>query len=144
MGVHLQASPHLIRLMNPEDQAHYGELTAEFYSKHPEYAPVTPPPKTDKLERDEQRQFGNWCLLHNLPFVWHATHKRSSANLGVPDFIVGVAGKVLFIEFKRDYTCQLSKDQQEFAEKCLAQGLVYKIVYSCGEAIKLVEEADSL
>jgi hypothetical protein len=132
--------------MSLEDQAKFApqSLSSEFYERHPEYAPVTPPPKTDKLERDEQRQFVNWCLLHRLPFVWHGTHKRSSANLGVPDFVVGVNGKVLFIEFKRDHGYQLSAEQQAWCELCLAQGLPYRVVYSSGEAIKLVEEADSL
>jgi len=155
MGIHLQSNPHLVRLMSPEDQARYaygpsgkvayGDLTKEFYERHPEMAPpVVPPPKTDKLERDEQRQFVNWCLLHRLPFVWHGTHKRSSANLGVPDFVVGVAGQVLFIEFKRDYSAELSADQQAWADLALAQRLTYKIVYSCADAIRLVEDADRL
>jgi hypothetical protein len=133
--------------MNPEDQMRYGGMppSEEFYARHPEMAPpVVPPMKTDRLERDEQRQFCNWCLLHSLPFVWHGTHKRSSANLGVPDFLVGIAGTWLCLEFKRDYACQLTKEQEEFCERCLAQGLVYKIVYNCAEAIKAVEEADSL
>jgi len=135
--------------MSPEDQAKFGSLTEEFYSRHPEMNPVVPPPKTDKLERDEQRSFANQLLLWNsqgrkIPFVWHSTAHRSKASPGTPDFIVGIAGKVLFIEFKRDYSCQLSPDQQEFCENCLAQQLIFKVVYSAGEAIKLVEEFDRL
>jgi hypothetical protein len=105
---------------------------------------VVPPAKTDRLEKDEQKQFVSWCMLHNLPYVWHGTHKRSSANLGVPDFIVGVNRQTFYLEFKRDFSCALTKEQQQFAECCLEQGLFYRVVYSCGEAIKLIEAADSL
>jgi hypothetical protein len=131
--------------MSPEDQEHYKDISSEFYAKHPDMAPpVVPPMKTDKREKDEQHQFVNYCLLHNLPFVWHGTHKRSTANLGVPDFLVGIAGKWLCLEFKRDYSCELSKEQQEFCERCLAQGLEFHVVYGCAEAIKLIEQADAL
>ena len=159
MGIHLQSNPQLVRLMSPEDQARYAygpngkipysNLTEEFYAKHPEYAPVVPPPKTDKLEREEQRHFANQLLLWNsqgrkIPWIWHSTAHRSKATPGTPDFLVGIAGKWLSIEFKRDYSCRLSDDQVEFCEACLAQKLEYHIVYSADAAIKLVEEADTL
>jgi hypothetical protein len=150
MGVHLPASPHLIRLMSPEDQAKLGgTLSSDFYERHPEYAPVSPPPKTDKSERKEQGCFANWLLLQNsqgrqIPFVWHATNTRSKATPGTPDFLVGINGKWLCIEFKRDYSCQLSTEQQAFCENCLAQNLAFAVVYSAEEAIKLVEENDRL
>lgn len=138
--------------MSPEDQQKYGGVQSpseDFYARHPEYSPVVPPSKTDRLERDEQRQFANQLLLWNsegrkIPFIWHSTAHRSKATPGTPDFLVGIAGQWLAIEFKRDYSCQLSAEQQTFCENCLAQGLAYHVVYSAAEAAKLIAEADSL
>ena len=151
MGWNRDDAKKVAHLMDPKDQAEFAPetLTEEFYKRHPEMAPVVPPPKTDRLERDEQRQFANQLLLWNsegrrIPFVWHSTAHRSKATPGTPDFMVGINGVWLCIEFKRDYSCQLSVDQQEFCENCYAQRLVYKVVYNCAEAIKLVEEADHL
>jgi len=151
MGWTVDAAKKVAHLMNPRDQAQIAPetLTSEFYARHPEYAPVSPPPKTDRLERDEQREFASWLLLQNskgrqIPFVWHSTAHRSKATPGTPDFLVGIAGTWLCIEFKRDYTCELSPDQQEFCERCLAQRLAFHVVYGAAEAIKLVEQTDSL
>jgi hypothetical protein len=151
VGINLNEAAKLAHLMSPEDQARFGSkpLSSDFYERHPEYNPVVPPPKTDKLERDEQRQFANQLLLWNsqgrkIPFVWHSTAHRSKATPGTPDFLVGINRTWLCIEFKRDYSYKLSAEQQEFCECCLAQGLVFKVVYSADEAIKLVEQYDSL
>src|SRR6267142_5808432 len=124
--------PALVRLMSLEDQTLYGGLYG-----HPRDESV-PPMKTDKLERDEQRQFASYCLLHQLPFSWHATNARTKATPGTPDFWCGVRGVGLWIEFKRDYTCHLSKAQEDFARLLKAQGLQLHVVYSCNEAMMLV------
>jgi hypothetical protein len=103
-----------------------------------------PQPKTDKAERDEQKQFANYCLLNGYPFVWHGTHKRSTGTVGCPDFIVGINGSVVYIEFKRDYTCKLSSDQEDFGHKLEAQGLRLYVVYSSLEAIELLKYFDRI
>src|SRR5260370_42598395 len=108
--------PNIKRWMSPEDQNRYGHFV------HPRNE-VVPPPKTDKLERDEQRQFANWCHLNSYPVVWHATNARTKSTPGTPDFILAVNRVTLWLEFKRDYSCQLSTDQEEFARLLKAQGV---------------------
>jgi hypothetical protein len=100
--------------------------------------------KTDKLEREEQRQFASYCLLHQYPFSWHATNVRSKATPGTPDFWVGVNRVGLWIEFKRDYSSKLSQEQENFARLLEAQGMKLYVVYSCNEAIELVSSFDSV
>lgn len=122
-------------MANPADQQRYGDP-----GFHPPDDPH-PPAKTDKLERDEQRSFVNWCLLKDYAFCWHSTHKRSTANLGVPDFIVGLNTTTLWIEFKRVGE-KLSKDQEEFKERLMRQGIVLYVVHSAQEAIALTTQFD--
>lgn len=135
MTIRLANAPHLVKLMGPEDQRSFGP------GIHPADE-VHPPAKTDKLERAEQKQFANYCLLHDYPFSWHKTNVRSTATPGTPDFWVGVNRGSLWIEFKRDYSCTLSKAQEDFGKKLEAQGFALYIVYSSAEAIELVKYFD--
>jgi hypothetical protein len=135
MRIRLADAPHMVALMSPEDQRKYGP------GIHPADDPH-PPLKTDKLEREEQRQFASYCLLKELPFSWHATNARTKATPGTPDFWVGVNRLGLWIEFKRDYTCKLSEEQQEFAAKLERQGMKLYVVYSALEAIELLNYFD--
>jgi hypothetical protein len=136
--------PHYFPLMSLEDQALYRPSTAPDPTLDPH-----PPPKRNTAERKEQAQFANWLLLQNsngklIPWCWHATHKPSTASPGVPDFWVGVNARGLWIEFKRDYSCKLSEEQEEFRQKCEAQQIEMRVVYSAFEAIQLVQAAFSL
>lgn len=133
MGIRIQFSRHLIALMDEEDRQRYGDA-----GYHPADDPH-PTPVSDKLEREEQRQFASWCLLHKIPTVWHSTAHRSKASLGCPDFIVGVAGWTLWIEFKRAGAV-LSEDQEKFKALLEGQKIRYYLVYSAFEAIKLTEQ----
>jgi hypothetical protein len=136
MGIRI--SPHLIKLMDPADQAFYQP------GVHPKYEnDHHPPVKTDKLEREEQRQFANYCLLHGYSMIWHSTHKRSTGTVGAPDFSIWVNRKSLCIEFKRP-GCNLSPDQEAWRATHEGQGCVYYVVYSALEAIQLCVEADRL
>jgi hypothetical protein len=72
--------------MSVEDQARYGAV--------PDIAARLDPQPSSKIgasERKEQSTFANWCLSKGYPFVWHSTPKRTTCNLGTPDFWVGVA-----------------------------------------------------
>lgn len=126
------------RLMSPEDLAKLG--ISGFV--HPRDQAV-PPMKTDKAEKDEQRQFANYCLLKELPFSWHKTNARSTATPGTPDFWAGVNRMGLWIEFKRDYSCKLSADQEDFARKLEKEGMKLFVVYSAAEAMELVQAVAS-
>lgn len=131
-----QLTPEVIRCMTPEDQA---KLGVEVPQARPSWELDPHPPfVTDKLEREEQRQFANWCLLHNYACVWHSTRARSRASVGCPDFIVGRKGITWWIEFKRAPN-PLTEDQKKFKALLEGQQIPYFVVYSCGEAIALVE-----
>ena len=142
MGVHLQLSPHLLRLMSPEDQTRYGVV--------PDPAPALqldrqPTHKTTTDERKQQSDFANWLLLRNsevadIPFEWHPIHARSKTTPGCFDFWVGVSSGI-WIEFKADRSCKLSGEQQEFKRKCEKRGIPAYVVYSAAEAIEIVRQA---
>jgi hypothetical protein len=119
--------------MSQEDQKRYGPEVRPSFETDPH-----PPPVTDKLEREEQRQFANWCLLHLYPFVWHSTAHKTKASLGCPDFVVGAETITFWIEFKRAPN-PLTEVQKDFKERLENQGIPYFIVYSADEAIKLVQ-----
>lgn len=144
MGIRIDPKehPHIGKLMSPEDQQHYGFVDP---GVHPPYdidhhAPV----KTGKLERDEQRQFANWLLLNGYTArVWHATNKATTANPGVPDFIVPILSGVLWIEFKLP-GAKLSEAQEAFRAGLEAKGFTLHVCYSCAEAIALVRQRDSI
>jgi len=153
MGIHIQYSPHLLNLMDQKDRNHYGGVPnpcpPEQSSAPDPKLRIHPPAKRDSPERKEQADFANWLLLQNsqgrrIPFSWHATHTRSKASPGTPDFWVGINRRAMWIEFKRDYSEDLSEYQEEFRQRCEAQGIEMHVVYSCGEAIELVNEADRL
>lgn len=145
MGLRIQEVPqHYFPLMSLEDQAFYKPSTAP----DPKLE-VHPPPKRNSAERKEQGQFANWLLLQRsegrrLPFSWHATHRPSKATPGTPDFWVGVNRVGMWIEFKRDYSCDLTPEQEQFRLDCEAQEIPFHVVYSAFEAIRLVREAMSL
>ena len=117
----------LLKLMDPRDRP-------------PGPAGLTAAQATDKnaqhLERDEQRIFAQWCQSHQLPFVWHSTAHRTKASVGCPDFIVGLRGATLWIEFK----CpggKLSADQEDFLNRLTGQKITLHICHSASEAIEL-------
>jgi hypothetical protein len=147
MGVHLSVAPHLLSLMNSDDRARYGGATAQTESSIRDDT-SNRSHKRDAAERKEQGTFASWLLLQNsngrrIPFVWHATHKPSKATPGTPDFFVGINGHALWIEFKRDASCKLTPEQEEFALACEAQRIEHHVVYNAVDAIELVQRADS-
>jgi hypothetical protein len=137
-------SPHLIRLMSPEDQARYGAV--------PDTAPrldLQPLPKAGAAERKEQAGFADWLLLQTskgrqIPFSLHATNACSKATPGTPDFWVGINRHAMWIEFKRDSSCELSPEQEEFRVCCACQEIEWHLVYGAVEAIEIVEKATFL
>jgi hypothetical protein len=140
MGILLSLSPHLLPLMSSEDQARFSGVT--------QTAPdvrdaATPSPKSSVAERKEQGTFASWLLLqnskgHKIPFCWHATHKPSKATPGTPGFWVGINGRGIWIEFKRDHSCHLTQEQEEFRLACVAQHIEHYVVYSADEAMRIV------
>jgi hypothetical protein len=134
-----QLTKSMVSCMSPEDQAFYNPAEPGVHQPYAE--DHHPSVKTDKRERDEQRQFANWCLLHHYPFVWHATHKRSTANVGCPDFIVGVNKLTLWIKFKRAGE-HLTPDQEAFRGRLYEVGITLYVCFSAAEAIALTRQHD--
>jgi VRR-NUC domain len=132
---------HIGKLMSAKDQEYYGFTQPGIHE--PYEIDAHPPVKTGKLERDEQRQFANHCLLKGYAPVWHSTAHRSKASIGCPDFIVTVNAETLYIEFKR-VGCDLSPDQKEFRKRVEANGGLYFVVFSADEAIALTNKYDQL
>ena len=131
MNMGVQVTPEMLRLMNELDQRTYGPGIHPLDDPHPA-------PKTDKLEREEQRQFASWLMLNGFDGrVWHKTNVASTASPGCPDFIVPVNGITLWIEFKRA-GYDLSPDQEKFRLALEKQGIRLYVVYSAFEAIELM------
>jgi hypothetical protein len=138
MGIPVELAPHLIRLMSSEDAARYCVATTSNKTGR----------RNCSNERREQGDFANWLLLQNsqgrkMPFVWHATHRASRATPGTADFWAGVNGRSLWIEFKRDQSCRLTPEQDEFRLACEAQRIEWRVVYSADEAIEIVATANT-
>jgi hypothetical protein len=92
-----------------------------------------------KLEREEQRVFSRELNRLELPFYWHRTDKPTGANAGVPDFIVGVNGVTVWIEFKAEGSGRMRPEQIRFQELLARQKIKYRLVFSAKEAIELLQ-----
>jgi hypothetical protein len=46
----------------------------------------------------------------------------------------------MWFEFKRDDSCKLTPEQEEFRLACEAQGIEWHRVYSAAEAIRVVQK----
>jgi len=141
-------SPHLWRLMDPADQARYGVVPGTLSCVRDDAPKCSPKrsPKRDADERKQQGEFASWLSLQRskgrkIPYCWHATNSRSKATSGTPDFWVGINGHAIWYEFKKDRTCKLTTEQEEFRSACKAQRVEHYVVHSSAEAIKLVETA---
>jgi len=147
MGVRLELSPHVIKLMSAEDQARYGgNVNNDDDGVRGVRVRDQPSPKRDVVERKEQGDFANWLLLQNsqgrkIPYVWHATHTPSKATPGTPDFWVGINARSIWFEFKRGPSQKLTPEQVEFRDCCVHQRIEWHLVYTAGEAIALTERA---
>jgi hypothetical protein len=90
-----------------------------------------------RLEREDQREFRGWLERNEYAYYHSGTHQRTSANLGVPDFIIGCRVG-LAIEFKR-WGAKLRPEQAEWRRRHEARGGIYLIVQTYEEAVALVE-----
>jgi hypothetical protein len=145
MGVRVEQISHLWKLMSPADQAQYGAVPKMVSCACD--APK-PSPKRDADEKKQQGDFASWLSLqnskgHKIPYVWHATHTRSKATPGTPDFWVGINTRGIWFEFKRDSSCRLTREQEEFRSACEAQRVEHHVVHSSQQAIELVEKAEA-
>jgi hypothetical protein len=90
-------------------------------------------------EAIEQANFALACKERGWRHVWHRTDKRSTANRGCPDFIVGAKGTTYWIEFKREGE-DLRPDQAAFRKQLAHNGVLMHVVNSAAEAVALIEQ----
>jgi len=122
--------PNILRCMDPATRAQYKEagwLPEEALAK-----------ANHRLEREEQRIFGAWLKLHELPYCWHRTDRATGCLAGVPDFWVGKDGAGAWIEFK-SASGALSEEQEAFAAKLKANQIAFYVVHNAAEAIAIVK-----
>jgi len=141
MGIPVELAPHLTRLMSSEDAARYGVTTDTGITNK-----TGKTSRRDADERREQGDFARWLLLQNsngadLPFEWHPLHTRSKTTPGCLDFWVGVSTGI-WVEFKRDESCRLTAEQQEFRRMCEKRGIPTYVVFLAQQAINLVQRLD--
>lgn len=91
-----------------------------------------------KLEREEQRLFVNELLRREIPYEWHRTDKATRSTVGCPDFIFGINGVTVWMEFKA-LGGTMSDEQLAFAEKLRKQNQRFHLVFSCKEAIEILD-----
>jgi hypothetical protein len=115
-------------------------------------------PNYDKLfevphEEIEQAEFVKYLRLKNLKFTsipnstftrsWKQKikNKRMGLNPGLPDLLICLPNKLLFIEMKRTKNGSVSGYQKEWIEALNAVDNVEAVVCrGCGEAIDQVEK----
>src|SRR5262249_21996057 len=66
---------------------------------------------------------------------------RSKTTPGCLDFWVGVSTGI-WVEFKRDESCRLTAEQQEFRRMCEKRGIPTYVVFLAQQAINLVQRLD--
>lgn len=97
----------------------------------------------EKAARGEElklhRDFENWCLLNQVPYVHSRTDKKSTIASGWPDFTILYDGRGCCIEFKATGGC-LSNDQKEVIPKLKRKGVPTLVTCSLAEAIRFATE----
>jgi hypothetical protein len=126
MGVEL--NNRLLELLDPRDRpkGRAGWTSAEAAQK-----------ETTRLEREEQNSFRGWLERREFAYYHSGTHKPTSANLGVPDFIIGCRIG-LAIEFKRKGG-RLSLEQERWRTRHEARGGIYQVVTTYQQAVAVCE-----
>lgn len=89
-------------------------------------------PHEIKLERELHALISNDLIRRQIYFVHSYTHKRTTQEPGVPDFIICIGGCAVGIEVKMPGN-DLSDVQQEHKDRMVQSGWFYYIVRSFQE-----------
>lgn len=121
---------HILDKMSPEDRKAFGQMTAQEANE----AYIA------KSEREEQRTFYSWLLLHEgagkLTFYTTRTDRKTTGRPGWPDFQVLYCGGSLFFEFKVKGG-RFSQDQVEMIDRLTAVGHLVVIPETAHQAIEI-------
>jgi hypothetical protein len=125
-------------LMNILDRAQIFDDAAS----HPPHDESTKQPNDYIFECEKQvhEQFTNWLNQRELLYDHQRMDKRTRNPKGIPDYIVGVAGLMVCIEFKV-HGRKLTKEQEEWRRKAVEKSKVqYHVLDNAGDAIHLIQE----
>jgi hypothetical protein len=96
-------------------------------------------------ERELQRDVSNYLNKKQIPFLRPRMDKKSTLQVGSPDFVACVTGKFVAIECKCRATGGKLTDQQKDAMgKILSNDGSYLVVYSIEELIRALSEIKAL
>lgn len=71
-------------------------------------------------------------------------NKKQGVNKGVPDYIIIIGTKLVFIELKRIKGGVVSREQQEWIDRLKLCGVYANICKGADEAIKFLNEIEKL
>jgi hypothetical protein len=130
-------------LMSETDrQALFASNPPGFESINPPGTPVAAKPKRDiltKAEKQDHVELENWLNLHDLFKIHSRMDRATTTEKGIPDFTIGIAGRLVAIEFKQPGNT-LSEAQEEQRRKCEGPSQCeYHVCYSSKEAIEILQ-----
>ena len=125
---------NMLRWMRKQDSARFGNarlLPEEAIKKANQRADI-----------EEHKIFLNWCKLNGIPRVYSRPDRRTTIEVGWPDFSVFYGAVTLFFEFK--VTTKLPRDR-EITIGCLREvGFEVFEVDNAAEAIQISREVFGL
>lgn len=92
-----------------------------------------------RTERELQRDVANYLNLHQIPFFNPRMDRKSTVQVGMPDFVICLppSGKFVGVECKCAATGgKLSSEQEASMARILAAGGTYLIIYSLEQLIQ--------
>lgn len=118
---------HILRLMSSQDRKSLGKgaMTAdEAVQKF-----------SAKREKEMHDIFSQWLNLNGIPFIHARTDKRSTIQVGWPDFTVIHKGRAVCVEFKMPYA-KIDVKQFETIDRLQREGTPVFICHNHAEAIE--------
>jgi hypothetical protein len=107
----------------------------------PPGTPAAAKPKRDiltKAEKLDHIDLENWLRQHGLFVIHFRMDKATTTEKGIPDFTLGIGGRLVAIEFKQPGNT-LSEAQEEQRRKCEGPSeCEFHVCYSSKEAIELL------
>jgi hypothetical protein len=73
-----------------------------------------------------------------------AKNKAMGVSKGVPDYLILLPGRVVFVELKRRHGGRVSPEQLEWGEALVKSGASFSVCYGAMEAIAFIQELSSL
>jgi VRR-NUC domain len=91
-----------------------------------------------RLEKLDHIDLINFCAQHDLFRVHSRMDMATTNEKGIPDFVLGIRGRLIAIEFKQPGK-KLTEEQEEWRRKCVGPSeCEYHVCYSSKEAIDLL------